>query len=211
MSPEEKAIQTLWLLLESKRKREIREERAQKYKKTKDILLFLAAAGTCVFAPKSAVIFKPLLHAQEYFPSWQAFNKHYLKRTIARLHQQKDLKVDTKNGQIILSITKRGQKRIIKYALEELEIPKPKIWDQKWRLVVYDIDNKKKKMANLLRQHLIALGFLPFQESVFINPYPCHQEIVFLRSYCGLNKELHYMTVCELEDEEVFKRYFDLT
>ncbi len=211
MSPEEKTIQALWSLLEIKRTRELREERAQKYRKTKDILLFLAAIGTCVFAPKAATLFKPLLKTKGCFPSWQAFNRRYLKRTIARLHEQKDLKVKIQKGQSVILVTKQGRERIIKYAINELEIPKPKDWDKKWRLVVYDIDNKKKRLANLLHQHLIALGFLAFQESVFIYPYPCYQEIKFLRNYYYLNKELHYMTVCELEDEEVFKRYFDIT
>ena len=41
-------------------------------------------------------------------------------------------------------LTKFGKRRIIKYALDELSIEKPKQWDGRWRMIIYDVDEKRK-------------------------------------------------------------------
>lgn len=212
MNPEEKTYQILVHLLENKFKREQEEIKTQKYQKVKDLLLYLSLLGTCIFAPNAIQIFKPLLKKRESeFSSYFSFNPRYLKRKIKRLHEQQDISIDRNGEKDIIKITNKGRNRIIKYAIENIEINIPKVWDKKWRLVIYDIPNQKKKLNDLIRVKLVELGFFAFQKSVFIIPYPCYEQVKLLRTYFDLTSEVHYMTISWLEDEEEFKKYFNLS
>lgn len=210
MNDVDKTINLLGQFLEKKVKREEAEERARKWQKPKDILLYLGIAGACLFIPNAVRIFQPLVKTEK-IPSWFSFDKRYLKRTLARLQKQKEIKIARKNGQTIVSVTDLGRKKLIKLSLEELEIKKPKEWDGRWRLVIYDIPGKKRKTANLIREHLLTLGFYSLQESVYIHPYPCRDQVEILRGYYNLGEELLYMVICEIDYEDVLTRYFDLT
>ncbi|MBU2592447.1 MAG: hypothetical protein ABH867_01820 [Patescibacteria group bacterium] len=45
-----------------------------------------------------------------------------------------------------------------------------KPWDQKWRLVAFDIPEKEKVTRNSIRNSLFDLGFRQFQRSVWVSP-----------------------------------------
>jgi hypothetical protein len=209
MSPNEEVIKHLAILLEKREKREIDERENIKYKKVKDVVIYLAIVGACIFAPKSLSLFKPLFSRFQR-NSWKKFNKQGLKWTINRLEREKVVVIESRGEEQIVTITKKGQRKIIKYALDDLDIPKPKKWDGKWRLVLYDISRKKRHLAQILRRHLQRYGFLSLQESVYIYPYPCTQEIEFLRSYYDLGKEIKLLVASLIEDEIAYKEYFGL-
>lgn len=77
------------------------------------------------------------------------------------------------------------------------------VWDGRWRIVMFDIPEKKRDDRNWLRWQLISLDYKPVQKSVFIGRHPLeekfYEEIVFkeLKNYIRL------MTVGELDDEEI--------
>ncbi len=210
MDTDSKLSQTLLELLENKLRHEYGEDKNRKLQKTKEILLYLAAIGACFYSPNAAQVFRPLLNKKSDYLPYPAFNKRYLSRTIARLKKQKDIQVTEKNNQIIIQLSKNGKEKVINNAIDELDIQQPKNWDGKWRLVIYDISSKRKSTVNSLRKRLLSFGFLPFQESVFIYPYSCFKEIELLRGFYGLSAEIHYLVVCNLENEDVFKGYFNL-
>lgn len=45
-----------------------------------------------------------------------------------------------------------------------------KTWDKKWRVVIFDIQEKEKAVRDSLRQKLTSLGFGKLQESVYVSP-----------------------------------------
>jgi DNA-binding transcriptional regulator PaaX len=49
-------------------------------------------------------------------------------------------------------------------------IKKP--WDGKWRLVIFDIPEKERRIRSLIRSKLRELGLAPIQRSVWISPLP---------------------------------------
>jgi len=61
-----------------------------------------------------------------------------------------------------------------------MEIKKTSQWDRKWRIVFFDIPEKHRRARDALREKLKEIGFREFQQSVFIQPYPCTDEINFL-------------------------------
>ena len=50
-----------------------------------------------------------------------------------------------------------------------LKIDKPKIWDKKWRIVVFDIPEKQRGARDSLRTYLKKLDFYELQKSIFIS------------------------------------------
>ena len=49
--------------------------------------------------------------------------------------------------------------------------------DKKWRVVLFDIPQEHNKSRNKLRARLKLWGFFMLQESVFVAPYKCEEEI----------------------------------
>jgi DNA-binding transcriptional regulator PaaX len=135
------------------------------------------------------------------------YNPYYIKRTIKRLKRQELVE---QQGSIYL-LTRRGKRWVLKYTLEDLSIPKPKNWDGKWRMVIYDVARHKAALRNIFRTTLRRLGFYNVQESVWIFPYPCEKEISFLRDYCGMGSDVIYVIAHKIENDGVYKANFGLS
>jgi len=109
---------------------------------------------------------------EEYRLIWQRF--HILKN-------QRALKfIKEENNQLIYTITEKGKEKIKKFIFDELSISTPKKWDEKWRLVIFDIPEKYKKAREAFRNKLISLDFYQCQKSVWIHPFSCESEIEFI-------------------------------
>ena len=138
---------------------------------------------------------------QEIYPST-------VLRTTRRLYRKGLVKVsETKQGYKV-EITNKGKTEILKFDLNTLEIPVPEKWDKKWRMVFFDISEKRKKERDFLCHKLKAMNFYLMQESVFIHPYPCKKEIEFLREVLNVPHEVKLGILDEVENEEDLKRIF---
>jgi len=135
------------------------------------------------------------------------YNPYYIKRTLKRLKKQKLVE---QQGSIYL-LTPRGKRWILKYTLEDLEIPRPRSWDGKWRMVIYDVARHKAALRNIFRTTLRRLGFYNVQESVWIYPFPCEKEIGFLRDYCGMGTDVIYVIAHKIENDGTYRAHFGFT
>ena len=118
--------------------------------------------------------------------------------------------MEEKEGQTFIAITERGKRKILKYALDTLTIQKPLVWDRKWRIVMYDIPKKRESIQTYIRFLLKRMKFLQIQKSVYLTPYPCENEIEFIRSYLGVAENTKLLTVGMLEHQETYREYFGL-
>lgn len=137
---------------------------------------------------------------------WREINRQALWRAIRTLYQAR-LVAARKNadGSLTLVLSDAGRKRGLTFTAETMHIKKPDIWDRKWRVVIFDVPERRKKIRDSLRRHLQNLAFYELQKSVFVHPYPCGDEIDFLielhqaRSYVrrldavSIDNELHLM------------------
>lgn len=141
---------------------------------------------------------------------WKKFNYWYLMRTLKRLRKQKVVRFKTVGDKTIIELTNKGKKKILKYSLEEMEIKRPGIWDRKWRLIIYDVPNSKRYAAGSFSDMLESLGMYRLQKSVFIYPFPCHDEVRFLREYFNIANNVWLLTVIAFENDEAFRDYFGI-
>jgi CRISPR-associated endonuclease Cas2 len=109
-----------------------------------------------------------------------------------------------------IRLTEKGEQELAKYELGDLEIKKPKKWDKKWRVVIFDIKETRKGIRTILRNNLNRLGFIKLQNSVWVFPYECQELIIMLKSNLFLGKDVLYMTVENLENDKWLKEEFML-
>lgn len=141
---------------------------------------------------------------------WDEFDESRVRQKLKLLHKQKAIKIYQVGDKYVVELTKKGQRRLLKYKLDELEIPTPDQWDRRWRIVVYDVPKDKKRARDTLRITLKRLGFFELQKSVYLYPYPCSEAVEFIRELYGVGENVTLLTVGYLENEEVYKEYFDL-
>lgn len=183
----------------------------RKYAPVADILKLVGAGAflaSSIAIPNLPLALKPFLTNPREYESWKRFNIPYLKRTLKRLEKQKLVVVKEKGNMQIVEITEAGRRRILKYALEELVIKKPKFWDGKWRLISYDIPVDLRKVRDVFREYLQSWGFYQLHESVFLHAYPCEKEIEFLREYLGIGKFVRIFQVSRIENDKLFREFF---
>ena len=191
-----------------------KEERKKKYAPVKEVLALLAKMGflaMTLVAPNTIILAKELFPEKKEWENWKRYNPSYLKSTLVRLERQKEVEIIEEDDQQIVKLTTRGKVKLLKYALKELEIKKPKKWDGKWRLVIYDIPRKYKASQEFFRVMLKQLSFYPFQKSVYLIPYPCENEIEYLRQILGIDRYVRILVVEKIEYDEAFRTYFGLT
>ncbi len=190
-----------------------------KYPNTREIL-YLLGLGTFLTAsillPGLAIAGNAIIKAKrkhDYLNSqkeWRRFNHSLLKRNIKRLQNQKVIEIIAENGEEIIKLTQKGKTRFLKFRLEDLSI-KGKVWDGKWRLVIYDISHLKRTQQDQFRRILKQMNFLALQESVYLTPLKCEEAIEYLREYFDLSKEVILIEASKLENERYYKEYFGIS
>lgn len=121
-----------------------------------------------------------------------------------RLIRQRLLKVE--RG--LLRLTPAGEKSLRNLILESLA-PKG-TWDGKWRVIIFDIPERRKVLREQMRGKLQAVGFAQLQRSVWIYPYDCEDLIILLKADLHIGKDLLYLIVDSLENDAAWRAHFKL-
>ncbi|MFH0806499.1 MAG: hypothetical protein V1885_02130 [Candidatus Brennerbacteria bacterium] len=175
----------------------------------KQLALGAGIVTLSIIAPQSgAILVRKLL--QQYFRR-KSFERqrflHDLKNLQAReLIEWKEMG----GGNVKITLTARGRKKALLYNLETIRLTRPKRWDGRWRLVMFDIPHRHKTARDALRHKLRELEFYPVQKSVFISPYPCEDELDFIATAFEVRQHVLLLSVDSFEGEEKLKHHFKL-
>ncbi len=134
-----------------------------------------------------------------------------LARSMAGLNKNKIVILKKEKGKFVVKLTEKGRKVVREIQFDNLKIDKPKKWDGKWRIVIFDIpENKRRRMRDAMRQKLQNIGFYQFQKSVWVYPYPCEKEIQLLCEVFGVSPFVNIITSGEIYNDDNLRRYFKL-
>ena len=172
----------------------------------KKILLLLAGGAGLMVSGSPKSYFGVIKSVSN---EWEKINEQSLKRAIKTLYQSRLVEErENENGSVTLVLSEKGKKKILTYNIDDISIKKPEKWDGKWRMVLFDIPNSRKKEREVLRSSLKNLGFLAYQKSVFVLPYECRNEVDFIIEFYNLRRYVRFMEVNAFDDDLAFKSHF---
>jgi hypothetical protein len=96
-------------------------------------------------------------------------------------------------GHYSVSLTSRGKKVALRAALRDFKLHRQKKWDGMWRVVVFDIARKRNPERSAFRHKLEEMGMCRLQDSVFVYPYPCAEEVMFFASILDITQSVHVL------------------
>ena len=157
--------------------------------------------GVALIAPNALQFMKPL----GLIPGDR--HKETIKRSRERLMKAGLLKYE--NGHIC--ITEKGEVKLMLLEMKDKNLNKPNKWDGKWRMLIFDIPEKRKSLREKIRITLSDIGFVKLQDSVWIYPYSCEDLISLLKADFKVGKDLLYLIVDSIENDNNFRKLFGLS
>lgn len=175
---------------------------------TKIILAALAMGGVLIIAATAPNIFQ----AFGNFKKSRRFSSKQIQNSLYALERRGFVEIlKEENDKIRIELTNKGRKRIKEFSIDVLKIPQPKRWDGKWRVLIFDVPNKFTRAREALRNKLKELDFYQLQKSVWVYPYPCEDEILFIAHAFEVESFIEILTVEKLLRENKLKKHFKLS
>lgn len=174
----------------------------------KDVLKWLAVSGMVYVAASSPYF---TLNLMRNFKKWQKYKRKKVYDTFYKLQKDGCIEISKRNHQVYIRLTEKGKKKVSWLQIDSLKIKRPKKWDKKWRIVIFDISHLKKFYRDVLRGKLKELGFYPLQKSVWIHPFNCSDEINLIKDFLGLtDKEVRLIIAKDIGRDDWLRKRFRL-
>lgn len=133
-----------------------------------------------------------------------------LKRSLKLLLEKNFVIFTERDGKKHLGLTDAGRSYLRRTQALGYNVPKPKKWDGKWRIVMFDIKEARRMDRDQLRDELEAIGFYRFQNSAWFYPYDCEDLITLIKSDYRLGRSTVYIIAEEVENDFVLRKHFGL-
>lgn len=141
----------------------------------------------------------------------EEYSKERIQSAFYYLKRKGLINVEYRGPQMYVSLTEKGAKKAGKYKINDLAIKKVEKWDQKWRILIFDISDKHKNKREALRGKLKQLRLFQLQKSVWVCPYEFQNVIKILREFFGLtDDEMKVITASEIENDHCVREFFEL-
>ncbi|MBI4135989.1 MAG: hypothetical protein HY481_00350 [Candidatus Vogelbacteria bacterium] len=133
---------------------------------------------------------------------WRFIDRNYLYQLVKEFKENRLVDYREKpNGEIEVILTEQGRKMTLRFDLDKLQIKPARVWDGRWRVLIFDIPEKKRPARDALRDKLKELGFHELQRSVFIQPYPCELEINFINEVFDIRNYVRLIEADRISNE----------
>jgi len=131
-----------------------------------------------------------------------------VKTTLGRLKEKGMIEFVEHKGRKVVRLTDKGKRELLKYQTREDR--EKKRWDGKWRIVMFDIAETRRRTRDLLRKELLSFGFVQLQKSVWVYPFECDEFISLLKADMHVGKDILYMIADRVEGDMKLKKKFGL-
>lgn len=190
--------------IEKELKKESKKKNIQKI-----VLSSIAVAGIlsiALLAPNAFQALKPL-GLDKKFKNF----KSNTNRSLSRLISLGLVVFVEKDGKKYLKLTEKGKLKLMTLEKDNFKFNKPQKWDKKWRIVIFDIPQRRRLQRDKLRFTLKQIGFIKLQHSVWVYPYDCEELITLLKLDFKVGKEILYIIAEKIENDKLLKKYFKLS
>ncbi len=186
-------------------------EKAAKRQKTRNdiqqaVLAVVGAAGIMTAAILAPNVFQALPHVmgkRRYKLALQT------RTALGRLIAKGEVRRNSR-GQLELTVSGR---RALSLAQARASAPasRKRRWDKQYRLVMFDIPQRRKSTRDRLRMLMKDFGFLRLQNSVWVSPYDCEDLIALVKADLRVGTDILYAVVRQIENDALIKRHFKLS
>jgi len=137
--------------------------------------------------------------------------RYRTKTVLGRLKHDGDIEFMERDGKKYVQLTEKGERTLALYRekLRMIERPRRR-WDKRYRLVIFDIPEKRKRVREKIRREVQEAGFLRVQDSAWVYPYDCEEFIALLKAELKIGKDVLYAVVEEIEYDTWIRKYFGL-
>lgn len=170
--------------------------------------MLLAVVGGVMVATGATL--SPSLFSK-YFRGYKkgARFKYQARTALGRLAAKGMVTFEECDGKRYARITGKGE-RVLQMETERVIMTKKRKWDKRWRVVIFDIPERRKRVRDRLRRFMSSCGFVRLQDSVWIYPYDCEDLIALAKTEFRIGADALYMIVECLERDKYLREHFDL-
>lgn len=146
-----------------------------------------------------------------FFPGYKKgarFN-YQAKTALGRLAAKGLVTFVEEDGKRFARITEKGE-LILQMETEKNAMTKKRKWDKRWRVVIFDIPERRKNIRDSLRLFMSEYGLVRLQDSVWIYPYDCEDLIALAKANFRIGADVLYMIVERLERDKYLREHFGL-
>lgn len=179
-------------------------KRRKKQNLQRALLLTLATAGLVAWA----VMAPNTIRLLKYLPNDPI--RYRLRTAAGKLVAKKYAVWVKRNDSYCLRITETGRKAIA-FEQSRLSLSNTKRkWDGRWRIVTFDIPERRRSIRARLREMMKSIGFVRLQESVWVYPYDCEEFIALLKAELKIGRSVLYVIADSIEQDKVLRAHFSL-
>ena len=167
--------------------------------------LLLSLFGAVKITAKPFFKASPIYRKSVYdFEKSNIYDKSEINERIQYLKRMKLIKTFVENREKYAELQPAGFKKLKQLSQLSKESPptRPKKWDRKWWLTVFDVPEKFRTARDSLRFKLQTYDFVKIQKSVYVFPFPCTDEVVALSKRLGIEKYVTIMIAEIIQGEE---------
>lgn len=175
---------------------------------TKQFLLYLVDGFISISEPfdRHGMYRKSI---DDYY-SWREIDKKRFRDNLNRLKKEGFIKIYLKGKQGQIELTDKGKDRVRLFLVKDFEFVYPAKWDGKWRLIIFDVPNKRRGARDILRFRLKSMGCFQLQESVFVFPFDCKGVIDYIKDLYEIKPYVQYIIAETIETEiDLIKKFLD--
>jgi len=127
----------------------------------------------------------------------------------SRLKRKGLVKFERVGGKTRMLLTEKG--RIMAHrAMLGNPLPQKILWDRKWRMLIFDIPEKRRPLRDKVRAILTGFGFVRLQDSVWVFPHDCEDVITLLKTELRLGTQMLYIIADAIEYDKPIRAHFGL-
>ncbi|TAH36600.1 hypothetical protein EYC59_00265 [Candidatus Saccharibacteria bacterium] len=173
--------------------------------------ILLAAIGTGTIAaglvlPGSTIALAPLASAYAKGYDKRQKQREY-QRLLMYMKRQGLLETGPREGNGLV-LTAKGRKRAQKAQIDSLVIEVPAVWDNRWRIVLFDIPEQLKVQRDYFTDRLRRLGMYQLQKSIWIHPFPCETVVEIVAIQLKIDTYITYIEADKIAHEKELKHQF---
>ena len=172
--------------------------------------LLLAALGAGIIL--TAAMAPNALQLLRYIPGKRDWRFPYQnKRALTRLREKGLVTFVKHEGKWYARITDKGRLFLLGEGLQKHVFrSKVRRWDGQWRVVIFDVPEKRRFIRDRLRGYMQAYGFKKLQSSVWVFPHDCEEILALIKAELRIGNAVLYMVVDEIENDRPLREHFRL-